>query len=62
MALHPDIQLPCAEEIAQMSPEALAKALNGPDGTGLSGTLGQRLGIQFLRATPEELTVGLVQF
>ena len=56
MTLHPDIQLPDAETLAKMSPEDLAAALNGPNGNGLEGTLGQRIGIEFLRASQEELT------
>ncbi|MFC6592110.1 PaaI family thioesterase [Deinococcus lacus] len=54
MTLHPDLHLPSPEEMAQLSPEELAARLRGPGG--LSGTLGARLGIEMLRATPEELT------
>ncbi|WP_261663086.1 PaaI family thioesterase [Deinococcus sp. Marseille-Q6407] len=56
MTLHPDINLPSPEEFDALSPEQLAVRLNGPDGQGLSGTLGGKLGLRMLRATRTELT------
>lgn len=43
MTLHPDLQMPTPEELDRLSPEALAGRMNG-----LSGTLGGRIGIEFL--------------
>lgn len=51
MTLHPDIQLPTPEEFARLSPEELAGRMGK-----LSGTLGQRLGIELLTVTRERLT------
>ena len=51
MTLHPDLQLPTPDELDRLTPEELAARLGG-----LSGTLGERLGIQLLTATRERLT------
>ncbi|MDL2345620.1 PaaI family thioesterase [Deinococcus sp. MIMF12] len=50
-ALHPDLQMPSPDELDTLTPEALAARLNG-----LSGTLGERLGIEVLTASRERLT------
>lgn len=54
MTLHPDLFLPTAEEFAQLTPEELAARMNG-----LSGTLGQRIGVEYVRVTREEVTARL---
>ncbi len=51
MPLHPDLFVPTPEDWDRLSPEELAARLNGPQGQGLTGTLGARLGITFLRVT-----------
>ncbi|MFC4640517.1 PaaI family thioesterase [Deinococcus hohokamensis] len=43
MTLHPDLQMPSPEDFERFSPEELAGRMNG-----LSGTLGERIGIEFL--------------
>lgn len=55
MALHPDLLLPTAEELERLSPEELAAQMNGPEGQGLSGTLGARLGIRYVSVTRENI-------
>ena len=54
MTLHPDLFLPTAEEFAQLTPEELAARMNG-----LSGTLGQRIGVEYVRVMREEVTARL---
>lgn len=51
MTLHPDLHLPTPDELGALTPEDLAARMNG-----LSGTLGERLGIQLVTATRERLT------
>ncbi|GAA5513307.1 1,4-dihydroxy-2-naphthoyl-CoA hydrolase [Deinococcus carri] len=51
MTLHPDLHLPTPDELDRLTPEELAGRLSG-----LSGTLGERLGIQLLTAGRERLT------
>jgi len=51
MTLHPDLDMPTPEELKRLSPEDLAARMNG-----LSGTLGERLGIQLLTAAPDRVT------
>ncbi|WP_034386395.1 PaaI family thioesterase [Deinococcus sp. YIM 77859] len=51
MTLHPDLQLPTPDEREALTPEELAGRLNG-----LSGTLGERLGIELLSASRERVT------
>lgn len=48
-SLHPD--LPSPDELARLSPEEIARRLGG-----LSGTLGEKLGVEYLRLTPDEVT------
>lgn len=55
MTLHPDLKLPSAGELAALTPEQIAAGLNGEDGTGLSGTLGARLGIRYLAVSPTRI-------
>lgn len=50
-ALHPDLQMPSPDELDTLTPEELASRMNG-----LSGTLGQRLGIELLTASRGRLT------
>ncbi|SMB89743.1 PaaI family thioesterase [Deinococcus hopiensis] len=50
-ALHPDLNLPTPEELDRLAPEELAARMNR-----LSGTLGERLGIEILTASRETLT------
>ena len=56
MTLHPDLTLPTPDELERLSPEELATQMNGPQGTGLPGTLGARLGIRYLSVTREKIT------
>ncbi|PNY81739.1 PaaI family thioesterase [Deinococcus koreensis] len=56
MTLHPDLYLPSPEEFDGLSPQARAERLNGPHGGGLDGTLGQRLGITWLRIERDRLS------
>lgn len=51
MTLHPDLDLPAPGDLDALSPEEIAARLNG-----LSGTLGERLGIELLTASRERLT------
>ncbi|EYB67140.1 phenylacetic acid degradation-related protein [Deinococcus phoenicis] len=51
MTLHPDLHLPTPDELDRLTPEELAGRLNG-----LSGTLGERLGIRLLTAARDHLT------
>ncbi|WP_291424449.1 PaaI family thioesterase [Deinococcus sp.] len=58
MTLHPELRkaLPTSpEEFERLSPEQVAALINGPGGRGLPGTLGERLGIRFLRVERERL-------
>ncbi|GGM10129.1 PaaI family thioesterase [Deinococcus aerophilus] len=55
MPLHPDLFVPTPEDWERLSPEELAARLNGPQGQGLAGTLGARLGITFLSVTRQRL-------
>ncbi|MFC6616500.1 PaaI family thioesterase [Deinococcus radiophilus] len=55
MTLHPDIDLPTPEEFEQLSPEQLAARMNGSESQGLSGTLGQKLGLRLLSVTKDKL-------
>ena len=56
MSLHPDLkQALFVEHAAALSPEQLAAALNGPQGQGLSGTLGSRIGIRFVSVGKERV-------
>lgn len=48
MALHPDLKLPSAADFERLTPEEMAAYMNGPAGTGLSGTLGEHIGIRFI--------------
>lgn len=50
MTLHPDLQLPTAEELSKLDPRELAARLNS-----LSGTLGERLGIEFISLSASEV-------
>ncbi|MBB5362199.1 PaaI family thioesterase [Deinococcus humi] len=56
MTLHPDLNFPTPEDLAHLTPEEVAGRMNGPQGSGLRGTLGARLGIQFLSITRERLS------
>lgn len=56
MTLHPDLFLPSRKEFDQLSPQARAERMNGPQGEGLSGTLGQRLGITWLSIERDRLS------
>ncbi|CAM3169306.1 PaaI family thioesterase [Deinococcus saxicola] len=56
MTLHPDLNFPLPEDFAQLTPEEVAARINGPEGDGLSGTLGARIGIRFLSVTRERLS------
>ena len=47
MTLHPDLNWPTPEEMARLSPQELAARFGG-----LSGTLGERLGVEFLSVEP----------
>ncbi|WP_339094391.1 PaaI family thioesterase [Deinococcus sp. VB142] len=55
MTLHPDLTLPTPEELERLSPEQLAAQMNGPEGAGLSGTLGARLGIRYVSVGREKI-------
>ena len=55
MTLHPDLALPTPEDFEQLSPEALATRMNGPQGQGLPGTLGARLGIRYVSVARERV-------
>lgn len=55
MTLHPDLTLPTPEELERLSPEQLAAQMNGPQGEGLPGTLGARLGIRYVRVSRENI-------
>ncbi|GGI84664.1 hotdog fold thioesterase [Deinococcus wulumuqiensis] len=55
MTLHPDLALPTPEDFEQLSPEALAARMNGPQGQGLPGTLGARLGIRYVSVARERV-------
>ncbi|MDV6375137.1 PaaI family thioesterase [Deinococcus arenicola] len=56
MTLHPNLDFPSPEEWANVTPEDVAARLNGPQGEGLSGTLGARLGIRFISVTQGHLS------
>ncbi len=47
MTLHPDLNWPTPEEMTRLSPQELAARFGG-----LSGTLGERLGVEFLSVEP----------
>lgn len=51
MTLHPDLKLPTQNELNGLDSKELASRLNA-----LSGTLGQRLGIEYLTVSNEEIT------
>ena len=55
MTLHPDLSLPSAEDFERLTPEALATRMNGPQGQGLPGTLGARLGIRYVSVSRERV-------
>lgn len=55
MTLHPDLSLPSAEDFERLTPEALATRMNGPEGQGLPGTLGARLGIRYVSVARERV-------
>lgn len=55
MTLHPDLSLPSAEDFERLTPEALAARMNGPQGQGLPGTLGARLGIRYVSVARERV-------
>ena len=59
MTIHPDLLgglfSKTPEEIARLTPEEVAQALNGPGNQGLSGTLGSRLGIEFVSVERERV-------
>lgn len=55
MTLHPDLKLLSPEEFERLTPEEVARQANGPDGTGLRGTLASRLGMEFVSATPQRV-------
>ena len=55
MTLHPDLLLPSPEELERLTPEELAAQMNGPEGAGLSGTLGARLGIRYVSVGREKI-------
>lgn len=55
MTLHPDLLLPGPEELERLTPEELAAQMNGPEGAGLSGTLGTRLGIRYVSVGREKI-------
>lgn len=50
MTLHPDLLFPTAHELDTLSPEALAGRMNA-----LQGTLGARIGIEFVQVGRERL-------
>lgn len=50
MTLHPDLNWPTPEEMARLSPQELAARFGG-----LSGTLGERLGVEFLSVEPSRI-------
>ncbi|ASN79663.1 MULTISPECIES: PaaI family thioesterase [Deinococcus] len=50
MTLHPDLNWPTPEEMARLSPQELAARFGG-----LSGTLGERLGVEFLSVEPARI-------
>lgn len=54
MTLHPDLLLPTAEDFGTLTPEELAARM-----TGLSGTLGERLGVQYVRVSREVVVARL---
>lgn len=56
MTLHPDLNFPSPEELARQTPEQVAAVMNGPQGGGLSGTLGARLGIKFIAIARDRLS------
>lgn len=56
MTLHPDLNFPSPEELARQTPEQVAAFMNGPQGGGLSGTLGARLGIEFIAIARDRLS------
>ena len=56
MTLHPDLNFPSPEELARQTPEQVAAVMNGPQGGGLSGTLGARLGIEFIAIARDRLS------
>lgn len=47
MALHPHFRFQLPDNDADLTPEGVAALINGPDGNGLPGTLGEHLGIRF---------------
>lgn len=50
MTLHPDLNWPTPEEMARLTPQELAARFGG-----LSGTLGERLGVEFLSVEPSRI-------
>lgn len=56
MTLHPDLNFPAPEDLARLTPQQVAAVMNGPQGGGLRGTLGARLGIEFIGITRERLS------
>ncbi|GGK31360.1 putative esterase [Deinococcus malanensis] len=54
MTLHPDLRMPTSEDFERYSPEELAGRMNG-----LSGTLGDRLGIEFLSISRQRVVARL---
>ena len=54
MTLHPDLRMPTPEDFERYSPEELAGRMNG-----LSGTLGDRLGIEFLSISRQRVVARL---
>lgn len=55
MTLHPDLKLPDRQRLEHLTPEQVAAVMNGPDGQGLAGTLGRRLGIRYVSVGPERV-------
>lgn len=55
MTLHPDLLLPSPEDLERLTPGELAAQMNGPEGAGLSGTLGARLGIRYVSVGREKI-------
>ena len=48
MALHPHFRFQMPANYADLTPAEVATLMNGPDGNGLHGTLGEHLGIRFI--------------
>lgn len=51
----PPVQFELPENVHELSPEAIADFMNGPEGKGLPGTLGEHLGIRLTSVTRDRV-------